>query len=188
MVGLVPWQAFVFGTIGIGLAASSAAAINHVLDAREDAKMARTSNRPLPQGEINERNALLFAGVLGIVAMLMLVYLVNVRTAVLTLLSLVGYAVVYTMYLKKATPQNIVIGGFTIPGWSNLFDNARLVNDGTIAVAAALILFCIPSRNRQQFNRVADSDTINNLPWNIVLLFGGGFALARGFTESGLSG
>ena len=84
--------------------------------------------------------------------------------------------------------QDIVIGGFSIPGWSNLFDNARLVNDGTIAVAAALILFCIPARNRQQFNRVADSDIINNLPWNIVLLFGGGFALARGFTESGLSG
>lgn len=84
--------------------------------------------------------------------------------------------------------QDIVIGGFSIPGWSNLFDNARLVNDGTIAVAAALVLFCIPSRNRQQFNRVADSDIISNLPWNIVLLFGGGFALARGFTESGLSG
>ncbi len=84
--------------------------------------------------------------------------------------------------------QDIVIGDFAIPGWSNLFENARLVNDGTIAVAAALILFCIPARNRQQFNRVADSDIINNLPWNIVLLFGGGFALARGFTESGLSG
>lgn len=83
--------------------------------------------------------------------------------------------------------QDIVIGGLTIPGWSNLYDNARLVNDGTIAIAAALILFCIPSRNRQKFNRIADNDIINNLPWNIVLLFGGGFALARGFTDSGLS-
>ena len=84
--------------------------------------------------------------------------------------------------------QNIVIGGFTIPGWSNLFDNAGLINDGTIAIAAALILFCIPSRNRQRYSHIADSDIISHLPWNIVLLFGGGFALAKGFTVSGLSG
>ena len=83
--------------------------------------------------------------------------------------------------------QDIVIGGLTIPGWSNLFDNASLVNDGTIAVAAALVLFCIPARNRQQYSRIADSEIISKLPWNIVLLFGGGFALARGFTVSGLS-
>ena len=126
--GMVPWDVLLFGNLGIGLAAASAAAINHVLDAREDAKMARTSNRPLPQGEINERNALVFAGVLGLAAMLMLVYLVNVRTAVLTFLSLLGYAVVYTMYLKRATPQNIVIGGAAgaappILGWTALTDS-----------------------------------------------------------------
>jgi protoheme IX farnesyltransferase len=125
--GMVPWDVLLFGNLGIGLAAASAAAINHVLDAREDAKMARTSNRPLPQGEINERNALVFAGMLGLAAMLMLVLLVNVRTAVLTFLSLVGYAVVYTMYLKRATPQNIVIGGAAgaappILGWTALTD------------------------------------------------------------------
>ena len=126
--GMVPWDVLLFGNLGIGLAAASAAAINHVLDAREDAKMARTSNRPLPQGELNERNALLFAGMLGITAMLMLVLLVNVRTAVLTFLSLLGYAVVYTMYLKRATPQNIVIGGAAgaappILGWTALTDS-----------------------------------------------------------------
>ena len=125
--GMVPWDVLLFGNLGIGLAAASAAAINHVLDAREDAKMARTSNRPLPQGEINERSALVFAGLLGFAAMLMLVLLVNVRTAVLTFLSLVGYAVVYTMYLKRATPQNIVIGGAAgaappILGWTALTD------------------------------------------------------------------
>jgi protoheme IX farnesyltransferase len=126
--GMVPWDVLLFGNLGIGMAAASAAAINHVLDAREDAKMARTSNRPLPQGELNERNALIFAAVLGAVAMLMLVFLVNVRTAVLTFLSLVGYAVVYTMYLKRATPQNIVIGGAAgaappILGWTALTDS-----------------------------------------------------------------
>jgi len=123
--GMVPWDALLFGNLGIGLAAASAAAINHVLDALEDAKMARTSNRPLPQGEINERNALVFAGILGLVSMLILVYLVNVRTALLTFLSLVGYAVIYTLYLKRATPQNIVIGGAAgaappILGWTAL--------------------------------------------------------------------
>ena len=126
--GMVPWDVLLFGNLGIGLAAASAAAINHVLDAREDAKMARTSNRPLQQGELNERNALIFAGMRGAVAMLMLIYLVNVRTAVLTFLSLVGYAMVYTMYLKRATPQNIVIGGAAgaappILGWTALTDS-----------------------------------------------------------------
>jgi sodium-dependent dicarboxylate transporter 2/3/5 len=83
--------------------------------------------------------------------------------------------------------QDIVIGGLTIPGWANLFDNASLINDGTIAVAAALALFCIPARNRQHYSRIADNEIISNLPWNIVLLFGGGFALAKGFTVSGFS-
>jgi sodium-dependent dicarboxylate transporter 2/3/5 len=80
-----------------------------------------------------------------------------------------------------------VIGSVTLPGWSNLFENASLVNAGTIAIAAALVLFMIPSRNTQNHSRLADSDTISQLPWNIVLLFGGGFALAKGFTASGLS-
>ncbi|MDH5470474.1 MAG: heme o synthase, partial [Gammaproteobacteria bacterium] len=98
---------------------------NHVLDAREDAKMARTSNRPLPQGELNVRNALIFAVLLGALSMFILAYWINVLTAVLTFLSLVGYAVVYTMYLKRATPQNIVIGGAAgaappILGWTAL--------------------------------------------------------------------
>jgi len=83
--------------------------------------------------------------------------------------------------------QDIIIGGFTVPGWSSLFNNASLINDGSIAIAAALVLFCIPSKNKQHFSRIADSEIISNLPWNIVLLFGGGFALARGFTASGLS-
>ena len=125
--GMVPWDVLVLGNLGIGMAAAAAAAINHVLDAREDAKMARTSKRPLPQGEIGEHAALLFAGLLGVASMLVLAVFINTLTAVLTLVSLVGYAVVYTMYLKRATPQNIVIGGAAgaappILGWTALTD------------------------------------------------------------------
>ncbi|MDH3527709.1 MAG: heme o synthase [Gammaproteobacteria bacterium] len=123
--GMVPLDVLLLGNLGIGMAAAAAAAINHVLDAREDARMARTSKRPLPQGQISERNALLFAVLLGAAAMLILVFFINTLTALLTFLSLVGYAVVYTMYLKRATPQNIVIGGAAgaappVLGWTAL--------------------------------------------------------------------
>lgn len=109
--GMVPWEALVFGTLGIGLAASSAAVINHILDRREDARMARTRGRPLPTGSLQAGRSLVFALVLGGLSMAVLVWLINPLTAVLTLLSLIGYAVIYTVYLKRATPQNIVIGG-----------------------------------------------------------------------------
>ncbi len=109
--GMVPLQQAFFGTLGIGLASASAAAINHILDQRTDAIMQRTRNRPLPQGALDTRDCLIFALAIGFLAMVMLVYFVNVLTAVLTFASLIGYAVVYTMYLKRATPQNIVIGG-----------------------------------------------------------------------------
>jgi len=109
--GMVPLNALVFGTLGIGLAAASAAAINHVVDSQVDARMARTSHRPLPQGVLSPGNCLWFALSLGVLGMSILIVFVNMLTAVLTFLSLIGYAVVYTMYLKRATPQNIVIGG-----------------------------------------------------------------------------
>ena len=109
--GMVPLDALVFGTLGIGLAAGSAAAVNHVVDQKIDAIMGRTRGRPLPQGAVSSRDALVFALAIGAIAMGVLALLVNVLTAVLTFLSLIGYAVIYTMYLKRATPQNIVIGG-----------------------------------------------------------------------------
>jgi protoheme IX farnesyltransferase len=109
--GMVPLQAFVFGTLGIGMAAASAAAINHVVDQHADARMARTRNRPVASGHLTGRNCLAFALGLGGLAMWILVKFVNPLTAVLTFASLIGYAVVYTLYLKRATPQNIVIGG-----------------------------------------------------------------------------
>ena len=123
--GMVPLDVLLFGNLGIGLAASAAAAINHVLDSREDARMARTRYRPLPQGAIRSRDALLFALLLGVLSMVMLATLINPLTALLTCLSLVGYAIVYTLFLKRATPQNIVIGGAAgaappILGWTAL--------------------------------------------------------------------
>jgi heme o synthase len=109
--GLPPLDALVFGNIGIALAAASAATINHVLDRRIDAYMSRTRGRPLPTGALDYRQALVFAAVLGIASMAILLLLVNTLTAVLTFASLIGYAVIYTVWLKRATPQNIVIGG-----------------------------------------------------------------------------
>ncbi len=131
--------ALVFGTLGIGLASSSAAVFNHVLDARIDIHMLRTRDRPLPQGRVDERTALAFASVIGLMSMIVLWYLVNPLTAVLTFVSLIGYAVVYTVWLKRATPQNIVIGGAAgaappVLGW------AAVTGEVT---SASLLLFLI---------------------------------------------
>jgi protoheme IX farnesyltransferase len=109
--GLPPLRASLLGTLGIWLAASSAAAINQILDSRIDAQMARTSWRPLVSGTLTPRQALVFALVLGVLSMGVLALWVNPLTALLTFASLIGYAVIYTVYLKRATPQNIVIGG-----------------------------------------------------------------------------
>ncbi|HKD55072.1 MAG TPA: heme o synthase [Steroidobacteraceae bacterium] len=109
--GLPPLGPLVWGNLGIALAAACAATLNHVLDRRIDEQMARTRGRPLPTGQLTERRALAFAAVLGVVALGLLAFLVNLLTAVLTFVSLIGYAVIYTVWLKRATPQNIVIGG-----------------------------------------------------------------------------
>ena len=128
--GLPPWHALVFGTAGIGLAASSAAAINHVVDRRFDEKMARTMNRPIPTGHVTTRQALTYAAFLGVTGMLVLWKLVNPLTAVLTFFSLIGYAVFYTVWLKHVTPQNIVIGGAAgaappVLGWTAVTGTAE---------------------------------------------------------------
>ena len=109
--GMVPLNALLFGTLGIALASGSAAAFNHILDQRIDIQMARTRHRPLPTGQLDQRHALAFAAMLGMLSMLVLALGVNALTAVLTFGSLIGYAVIYTQWLKRATPQNIVIGG-----------------------------------------------------------------------------
>ncbi len=117
------WLTGALAFVGIWLSAAAAAAINQLLDARIDAQMARTSWRPLVVGKVTPRQVLVFAGILTAVSMLLLVVWVNVITAVLTFASLIGYAVIYTVYLKRATSQNIVIGGLAgatppLLGWA----------------------------------------------------------------------
>jgi len=109
--GIPPLGALLWGNLGIALAAACAATINHVLDRRIDEQMTRTRERPLPTGQLTEKQALIFAAVLGVASMTILAFLVNQLTAVLTFASLIGYAVIYTVWLKRATSQNIVIGG-----------------------------------------------------------------------------
>jgi heme o synthase len=109
--GWPPLDALILGNLGIALASGCAATINHVLDRRIDEQMARTRARPLASGQLKERQALIFAAVLGVTSMAILAFLVNLLTAVLTFASLIGYAVIYTVWLKRATSQNIVIGG-----------------------------------------------------------------------------
>ncbi len=137
--GFLPVGTFLYATTGIALAAGSAAAFNHVLDRRADAEMARTRGRPLPTGQLSARAALAFAFALAGASMAVLVLGVNRLTAVLTFASLIGYSVVYTVYLKHATPQNIVIGGAAgaappVLGWSAI--------TGDVA-PGALLLFLI---------------------------------------------
>jgi protoheme IX farnesyltransferase len=108
---MVPWTVLILGSLGIALAAGSAAAINHLVDRRVDAIMARTCKRPLPSGHLETRQVLLFAALLGAAGMVLLLAFTNPLTAALTFCSLIGYAIIYTLFLKRATPQNIVIGG-----------------------------------------------------------------------------
>jgi heme o synthase len=138
--GLVPWQILLFGLSGISLAAASGAVINHVIDQRIDALMERTSWRPIPSGHMDTSHAMSFALLLGGISMALLYFLVNPLTAALTCLALIGYAVIYTRYLKRSTPQNIVWGGLAgaappLLGWS--------AATGEVTLEAFLLLLII---------------------------------------------
>ena len=143
--GLPPLHESVFGLFGIWLAASSAAAINHLIDQRIDKVMVRTAHRPLATGALRPVQVLVFALLLGIASMLVLALLVNPLTALLTFAGLIGYAVVYTGWLKRATPQNIVIGGVAgaVPpllGWAAV-TNMQGPWDWQYALLLVLIIF-----------------------------------------------
>ncbi|MBU6508892.1 MAG: heme o synthase [Gammaproteobacteria bacterium] len=136
--GAVPLQQFIAGTIGIGLAASCAAAINQLLDRRADAVMFRTRRRPLPQQHVTERQVVIYALILCVLSMAILLIFVNWLTALLTFVSMIGYAIIYTGFLKRASPQNIVIGGLAgaappVCGWAAV----------TGQVSAGALLLCL---------------------------------------------
>ena len=139
--GLPPLDIFIFGSLGIGLAAASGAAINHVVDEHIDRVMERTRNRPLATGDLDQVSALIFALSIGGLGIAILIVFVNFLTALLTFFSLVGYALIYTMYLKRATPQNIVLGGAAgaappLLGWCAVTGSV-----GTEALLLFLIIF-----------------------------------------------
>jgi len=139
--GMVPWPVLIYGSLGIGLAAAAGATVNQILDQRFDVQMARTRDRPLPAGRVSERDALGFALALGVLGLGMLAVLINWLTAILTFFSLIGYAVTYTVYLKRSTPQNIVIGGAAgaappVLGWTAVENEV-----GAFAVVLFLIIF-----------------------------------------------
>jgi protoheme IX farnesyltransferase len=135
-----PYSAFIFGNLGIAFVAGAAAAINHIADQHIDKLMRRTQYRPLVQGKISTKQSLIFSSILGIAGLLILALLVNVLTAVLTFLALIGYAACYTLYLKHATPQNIVIGGIAgaappLLGWTSV--------TGSVSAEALLLVLII---------------------------------------------
>jgi len=137
--GLPPMDLVIFASIGIALASCSAAVFNHVVDQRIDTIMKRTQKRPLPKGRVNTQQAISFGVFIGLLGIGILATLVNPLTAILTFFALIGYAVIYTMYLKRATPQNIVIGGAAgaappILGWAAITNSVD---------AGALLLFLI---------------------------------------------
>lgn len=136
---LPPWHLVILASIGIALASSSAAVFNHIIDQKIDNEMSRTHNRPLPEGKISSETALVFGITIGVVGIGTLAIGVNILTAILTLLALIGYAVFYTLYLKRATPQNIVIGGAAgaappLLGWAAITNSIE---------PGALLLFLI---------------------------------------------
>ncbi|WP_297830218.1 heme o synthase [Thermomonas sp.] len=140
-----PWVRIVAGTVGIWLSASSAAAINHLLDQRIDKVMARTADRPLPTGALRPAQVLAFAIVLGVASMAVLLLWVNPISALLSFGGLIGYAIVYTGFLKRATPQNIVIGGLAgaVPpllGWAAV-TGMHQETDWDYALLLVLIVF-----------------------------------------------
>lgn len=138
--GMVPIDILIFGNIGIALVAGAGAVVNHLIDYKVDSLMKRTHNRPIPQGRVEPKQAAMFAAAIGIVGMLILLFLVNPLAAWLTLASFVGYAFIYTGYLKRATPQNIVIGGLSgamppLLGWAAV--------TGTIEPGALILVLII---------------------------------------------
>ncbi len=142
----LPWLKIFWATLGIGLMSSAGAAINHIVDHHADAKMNRTSNRPLPAGRLNKSTALLFAMLWMILGITILLWKTNPLTALLTFMAMIGYAIIYTMFLKRTTPQNIVWGGAAgaVPpllGWAAMTGEITIES----VILFAIIFFWTPA-------------------------------------------
>lgn len=138
--GMVPLDVLILGNLGIALVAGSGAVVNHLIDRKVDAVMRRTHNRPMPQGRVEPRQAATFAAAIGVAGLAIMLFWVNALSAWLTLASFIGYAFIYTGYLKRATPQNIVIGGLSgamppLLGWAAV--------TGTIEPGALILVLII---------------------------------------------
>ena len=154
----LPWRALVFGLPGIALMAASAAAVNHIADAQIDARMARTRNRPVATGRIGAARGMVFSGVLGLAGFAILAAFVNPLTAWLNLASWVGYGLVYTLYLKRATPQNIVIGGLfgaapPLFGWTAVTGS---IEPGGLVLLAIIFIWTPPHFWALALDRIDD--------------------------------
>ncbi len=147
--GMVPLDVLIVATIGIGFASGGAAVVNHIVDQKIDAIMARTHKRPVATGVISDKQAIIFAAFLSISSLLTLYFYINPLTAVLTVFGLVGYAFVYTMYLKRATPQNIVIGGLSgaIPpllGWTSVTGGSGEIHPHALLLVLIVFVWTPP--------------------------------------------
>lgn len=156
--GMVPLRILFWGNLGIALAAGSAAVINHLIDRHIDILMQRTQRRPIAQGKISPRQAVIFAVILCLLSMCILSIYVNGLTALLTFLTLIGYAGVYTIYLKHATPQNIVIGGLAgaappLLGWVAVTGH---IDAGSLLLTLIIFIWTPPHFWALAIHRYAD--------------------------------
>ena len=161
--GMVPVDVLVFGTLGIALVAASAAVVNHIADAEIDMRMARTARRPVAAGRISAAPGLAFSAVLGVAGMGVLLVFINPLTAWLNLASWVGYGLIYTLFLKRATPQNIVIGGLfgaapPLFGWAAV---TGTVEPGALILVLIIFAWTPPHFWALALDRKAEYEAVN---------------------------
>lgn len=161
--GMVPVDVLVFGTLGIALVAASAAVVNHIADAEIDMRMARTARRPVAAGRISAVPGLAFSAVLGLAGMVLLLVFINPLTAWLNLASWVGYGLIYTLFLKRATPQNIVIGGLfgaapPLFGWAAV---TGTVEPGALILVLIIFAWTPPHFWALALDRKAEYEAVN---------------------------
>jgi protoheme IX farnesyltransferase len=164
--GMVSWDILVFGNLGLALVAGSAAALNHLLDSTIDAKMARTRNRPVARGRVSTAQGLVFVAASGVSGLMILTWLVNPLTAWLNFASWLGYGIIYSVYLKRATPQNIVIGGLfgaapPLFGWTAVTGS---VDAGGLLLVLIIFAWTPPHFWALALDRIEDYRKLDDVP------------------------